>query len=144
MFKRKAEELTQEDPIVDESFKKSKCEDLITDPNQSVVRIYFPSGEVESTIEYVNGKRHGFEMTYDKSGRVLYMQVWNNDSKVKLVYFWDDGSYKHVTLFDPEDERIIETSYFNKQNVLEYKTRFNPDNSRTETICNKNSKTVKI
>lgn len=109
MSKRTFEELTQGESIKEEDSKRFKCEDITTSL-KSVVTSNYPTGEVDKTTEYVDGRKHGCEITYDKIGRLLYSIVWENDLRVKEINYWDSGLIKSITSFKSGN---LQESYLN-------------------------------
>ena len=78
---------------------------------EGVCTYYYPNTkQVESTITYVHGKRHGEQMSYYKNGQLHYKEYWEN------------GQRSESTSYDENGKQLSKTVWHNGKLISEERT----------------------
>jgi len=96
-----------------------------------LIKTWYPqTGELESEVMYVNGKRHGTYTYYYRNGQVSYTEDYKNGvvhgfkrgyypgGQLELETFVLDGYHQYSTLFWPNGIKKVEMLYAHTNNKL--------------------------
>lgn len=72
----------------------------------------YPSGQLENTGEYVNGKKQGVWLGYHPNGVMRDSSMWENGKKIGTSLSWHENSFIKDSSVYNEDESGMSASWF--------------------------------
>ena len=75
-------------------------------------KLFYPDGQLELEIAYLNGKKEGYERGYYKDGSIKYIGSNKNDYPVgQHLSYYSDDTLKNYLLYDPVGRVVYKRNY---------------------------------